>query len=238
MGGDLPGAVWIRGADVAEATEPRLVGAAQRLTAREIEGTQRVAVVAPPPGDDDGPVGLAACQVVAPHQLQTALDRLGTAAYRVDRRVRHGEVRSYRAGVRLQRLVREGRAVDVREGSSLALHRVHDGLPAVADVDDDRAAGGVQVGPPRGIPDGAALGAHRDRQIAAQYPLEDPAGGHAAPIRAIGRTHIRIVGRPAFRAGGAASPAANSRQFRPKGGLDVTFGIWSYARFSPIHISA
>ena len=148
---------------MAEAAEPRLIRAAERLTAGEIQRTHRIAVIAPPPGNDDGPVGFVAGQVVTPDELQAALDGLGAAADRIDGRVVHGEPRTHGSSVRLKRLVGEAGAVDVREGSGLALHRVHNGTATVAHIHDDRAPGGIQVRPPIGVPNCAALGSNGDR---------------------------------------------------------------------------
>jgi hypothetical protein len=98
-----------------EPAEPALVGAAERTPAREVERPQRVAVIAPPPREDDPAIRLAARQVVGTRHLQRGLDRLGSARDRVDRRIVDGEMRTDLAGVGLERLGREGAAVGVGE---------------------------------------------------------------------------------------------------------------------------
>ncbi|HEX7590476.1 MAG TPA: hypothetical protein VF375_00855 [Candidatus Limnocylindrales bacterium] len=173
MGGGFPGAVWIRGADVLEAAEPRLVGLPQRFAAGKIQRAHRVAVIAAVSGDHDRSVRLAPGQVVRPHQLEAALDRLRAAAHRIDRRVVHGKMRAEGPGVRLEWLAGESGAVDIGERPSLALHRIHDGLAAVAHIHDDCPAGRVQVGPPVLIPDRGALGPRGERQLALEHALED-----------------------------------------------------------------
>ncbi len=198
MRGRLSGPVRIRGADVVEAAEPRLIGPAQRLSTGKVQGTDRVAVVAPPTGEDHSPVRLAASEVVRPHKLQAALDRLRAAADRIDGRIDDGQIAAHRPRIRLERLGGEGRAVDVREGPGLALHRVHDRLPAVAHVDHDRTARGVEIGAPVGVPDGAALGAHRHGEIPVDDPLEDSSSDGPAGCPpdncAISSAHGAIVG--------------------------------------------
>ena len=72
--------------------------------------------------------------------------------------------------------------MDISEGTGLALDGVHDRGPAVPHVDDDGAAGRVEIGPAIRVPDGAALGPGRHRQLLADDPLEDPAASAAASV--------------------------------------------------------
>ena len=155
-------------------------------------------MVAAVSGDDDGPVRLAAREMVGPHHLQAALDGLRPTADRVDRGIVHGQIPAHGPRIRLEGLSGEGGAVDVGESSGLALHGVDDRLPPVADVDDDRAAGGVQVSSTVRVPDRGTFGPRRDRQVDADGPLEDapgvPSRGASAGCGAIDGAHGRIVG--------------------------------------------
>ena len=96
--------IRVRRGDVPESPEPGLVRAPERLASRQVQGAERVAVIAPPPGDDDPALQLAARDVVRPGQLQGRLDRLRPAGDRVDRRIVHGQVRREGRRVALERL--------------------------------------------------------------------------------------------------------------------------------------
>ena len=168
-------AVRVRGADVAEAPEPRLVRAAQRPPAREVEGAQRVAVVAAPAREHHQAVRLAARELRRPGELEGRLDRLRPARDRVDRRVGHRQVRRDVRGVALQRLGREGAAVGVGEARGLLGDDVRDLAPAVAHVDDDRAARGVEVLAAVGVDDRRPVGLDGDRRVGRRGAAEDAA---------------------------------------------------------------
>ena len=84
VAGRLAGAVRVGSGDVPEAPQPRGVGAPERLAAREVQGTEAVAVVAAPPGDDDVARRLAPREVVGAGHLERRLDRLRAAGHRVD----------------------------------------------------------------------------------------------------------------------------------------------------------
>ena len=152
-------------------------------------------MVAPPPGDDDLAAGLAAREVVGARHLERRLDRLRAARHRVDGRVVERQDRADLGGVRLERLARERGAVRVGDAAACVRHHGRDLAPPVADVDDDRAAGGVEVRPPVGVADGRALGPHRDRQVAPEDAGKDPAAqnGSSARLYAWGRSWL---GRP------------------------------------------
>ena len=89
-------------------------GPAQRGTARQVQGPERVAV-----GDcrrraiSESTVGLAASQVIGPDQLEGRLDGLGTARDRVDRGIVHRQHRGDFGGVEPPELGRERAAVRV-----------------------------------------------------------------------------------------------------------------------------
>ena len=180
--------VRIRRGHVAKASEPRLVRPAERGPAGQVEGAQRVAVVAAPAGDHDRPLRLTAGEVVRPGELQRRLGRLGAAADRVDRRICHRQARPDLGGVRLEGLGGERRAVGIGETANLLREHAGDGRPPVTDVDDDRAARRVQVLAARGVADRGTVRLDGDRQIEIERPPEDPAGppcrlGHAADCR-------------------------------------------------------
>jgi hypothetical protein len=139
------GAVRVGGGEVAEPSEPRLVGASKRAPPRQVQGAQGVAVIAPPAGENDPAVGLAPGEVVRADELQGRLDRLRPAANRVDRRAVEREDLPDLAGVGLDGLGREGRAVGVRQAARLAGKDVGDRPAAVSDVHDDGAARSVEV---------------------------------------------------------------------------------------------
>jgi hypothetical protein len=161
VGAGLAGAIRVRRRDVAEPTEPGLVRSAQRLPAGEVQRPQGVAVVAPPPGEDDPALGLAASQVIGPRELERGFHRLGATGDGVDRRGVHREVGRQRRRVPLQRLAGECRAMGVGQAAGLLGHDPRHRLAPVADPDDDRAARRVEVGASVRVPDGGALGAHR-----------------------------------------------------------------------------
>ena len=168
--------------------EPVLVRPAERPPARQVERAERVAVVAAPARDDDPAVGLAAGQVVRPAELQRGLDRLRAAADRVDRRVVDRQARPDLRGVGLDRLGRERRAVGVREAGRLLPEDPGDRRSPVTDVDDDRAAGRVEVLAPGRVADRGAVGLDRDRQVGIERAAED-AAGHGPSVRAHRRAH-------------------------------------------------
>jgi hypothetical protein len=72
----------------------------------------------------------------------------------------------------------------------LALHGIHDGLPTVPRVHDDRPAGRVQIGPPVLIPDRGALGPSREGQFAVEHSLED-----STCVGGLLDGHVGIAGR-------------------------------------------
>ena len=152
MGAGLAGAVGIGRRDVSESAEPVLVRLPERLAAGQIQRAERVAVVAAPARDHDPAVGLAAGEVIGPGELQRRLDRLRAAADRVDRGVVDRQVRRRSPRHRLERLGGERRAVGVGEAELLP-EDPGDRRAPVTDVDDDRAAGGVEVLPAVGVPD-------------------------------------------------------------------------------------
>ena len=120
-----PVAIGVARADMADAHEQRLeLGAAPHVPAGG-QSTQRIAVIALPPGDDVVPPGLADLQEVLPRHLERRLDRLGAAGNEVDPVEPDGRRRDQCAGQRLHGL--EGRTelgTEVRD-----LRQVH--LPAV-----------------------------------------------------------------------------------------------------------
>ena len=172
----LAGPVGIGRGDVPEPPEPRLIGAAERRASGQVERAERVAVVAAPAGDHDRAVRLAAGEVVRPGHLQGRLDRLGAAADRVDRGVADRQPRPDLGGVGLERLGGEGRAVGVRQAAELLPEDPGDRRPPVADVDDDRAARGVQVLAAGRVADRGAVRLDRDGQLRIERATEDAAG--------------------------------------------------------------
>ncbi len=110
-------------------------------------------MIAAPAGDDDSPVRLAAREVVRPSQLERGLDGLRPAGHRVDGRLIERQVGADLARIRLERRGREDAAVGICQGTGLGCHRLGDLAPPVADVDDDRPAGGIEVRAIVGIPD-------------------------------------------------------------------------------------
>ncbi len=155
--------------------------------------------------DDHRPIRLATGQVIRPRHLQGTLDRFGSAADGVDGRVVQRQVPANGSGVGLERLAGERRPVDVSEVARLLLGRINDRLAAVAHVDHDCPAGGIEVSPAVRVPDGAALGTDGPRQIAAEDPLEDPRGRPAGPSFSFGGAHARIVGGATQVTAGACS---------------------------------
>ena len=184
--------------DVPEPAEPALVWPAQGLAAGQVQRAERVAVIAPPPRVDDQALRLAAREVVGAGQLERRLDRLGAAGHRIDRRVVDREVDGDLARVRLERLGREGAAVGVREPTRLVGHGGGDLAAAVTDVDDDRAAGGVEVLASVGGQDRRAVGLDRDRRVGEARATEDAPGGHPAivPDELVGSDRGCRVDRP------------------------------------------
>ena len=172
------GAVRVGRRDVAEAPEPALVRPAQRLAPGQVERAQGVAVIAAPAGVDDPALRLAAGEVIGAGQLERGLDRLGAARHRVDRRIVDGQVASDLAGVRLERLGRERAAVRVGQASGLVRHRRRDLAAAVADVDHDRATGGIEVLAPVRVADRRAVRLDRDRRLGGARSAKDAAGAH------------------------------------------------------------
>ncbi len=159
-----------------EPAQPRLVGAAQRPAAGQVERTERVAVIRAPAPDDDPAVGLAPCHVIGAGHLERRLDRLRATRHRIHRRVVHGQVRTQGGHPALQWLGREHRAVGICHAAGLLGHDPGDGLPAVADVDHDGATRGVEVRPAVRVGDGAAGRAGGDRRTGDRRAKEDAGG--------------------------------------------------------------
>ena len=163
-----------------EPAQPGLIRPAQRGRPDRSRAPERVAVVAPMPGDDDVTVGLAAGQVIRTYELEGRLDGLGTARDRVDRRIVHRQHRREFGGVGLQRLGRERAAVGVGETAGLARHDRRDLRAPMTDVDDDRPAGGIEVLPPGRVADGRSGRLHRDwRRVDRRTPEDPTARGRA-----------------------------------------------------------
>ena len=180
VGPGLPRPVRVGRADMPEAAQPRLVRPPQRPPAGEVQRSERVAVVAAPAGDDDKAVRLAARQVVGTSLLEGRLDRLRAAGDRVDGGLVERQERAELGGVALERLVGEEAAMGVGETARLIGHDLGDAPPTVADVDDDRAPGRVQIRLAVDIPDGRALGARGDRRLGQHRAAEDGGGAGGA----------------------------------------------------------
>ena len=174
-----PGAVRVGGRDVPEPSEPALVGPAERLAPGQVEGAEAVAVVAPPPGDDDPAVAVAVREVVCARQLERRLDGLGAARDRVDRRIVHRQVRADLRGVCLHGFGREGAAVGIGETRGLVGHRAGDLRAAVPDVDDDRTAGSIEVLAAVGVADRRTVCFDGDGWVGQGRTAEHGAGAHA-----------------------------------------------------------
>ena len=112
-------------------------------------------------------------------------------------------------GVRLERFVRERRAMGVGDPAGLLAHRVGDRSTAVPDVDDDRPAGGVEVGPAlrrprwssrlpgrRPADAGRASDGRRDRSRAESSGRDDGRLG-LEPIASAVRPRGLVGGQPA-----------------------------------------
>jgi hypothetical protein len=156
-------AVLVRGQGVAGQAEPGQVRSAQRPAAADVKGPSGVAVVAAVAADH-APAVLAPGQVVGAGHLQGRLDRFAAARHRVDPRAVHGQQRGQLVGVGLQLLGGEHGPVGVGDPPHLVGDgRRHPGV-AVADPDDDRPPGPVQVPAPLGVPQLAALGPSYRRQ--------------------------------------------------------------------------
>ncbi len=167
--------VLVRGVHVVEPPEPRLVRTPQRLLPADVERPQRVPVVRGLPADHPGPRRLAPGEMEGAGELDRGLDRLAPTRDRVDPGVVQGQQGRDRVGVRLERLGREHRPVDVGGPRRLFGHRVHQRTVAVADVHDDRAARSVQVAPAFGVLDPHTLGADGSWQRSRQDAMEDVA---------------------------------------------------------------
>ena len=154
----VPAPVLVGRRRVQEAAEPRRVGLADRLLPARVQRAERVAVIRAPPRDDRRAGVVAASQVVRARHLDRRLDRLAPARHRIDARVVHRQVRRQLVGVGLERLGREHRAVDVLGLVQLLGRRIDQRAIAVAHVDDDRAAGSVQVALAVRVDDPRALG--------------------------------------------------------------------------------
>jgi hypothetical protein len=163
--------VLVRRIDVREPSEPRLVRTPEGALAADVERAERVAVIGVRPPDHHRAI-LAAREVVRPGELQGRLDRFASAAHGVDPCVRHREQRREIVGVRLQRLGRERRAVDVLNVRDVVGDGVDDSTVAVPDVHDDRPARTVEVPTAVGVLDPHALGANGRRQRPRQHPVE------------------------------------------------------------------
>ena len=208
---------------MAEPAEPALVRPAQRPPPGQVERPERVPVVAAPTREHDQPVRLAASELRRAGELERRLDRLGAAGHRVDRGVRHRQVRRDLRGVPLERLGGERAAVGVREARRLVGDGVGDLAPAVADVDDDRATRGVEVLAPVGVDDGRAVGLHGDGRVApprrAGRRGRSPAAAHGARrTGGDGADHAPIVGSAASGAGGSSRRRAGRRRAGPPPG--------------------
>ena len=165
--------------------KPRLVGPAEGRPARQVQRAEGVAVVAAVAGDDDVAVGLATGEVVGTGHLQGGLDRLRPAADRVDRGAVDRQHATDLGGIRLERLRRERAAMGVGERGGLLAHDAGDLRPAVTDVHDDRAAGGVEVLASVRVANDSAVGRDGDGRLRIERPPEDATGGGRDAHRAI-----------------------------------------------------
>ena len=180
---------------VQEPAEPRRVGLAERLLAREVERAERVAVVGGAPRDDRRATGLPDREVVGARHLDGGLHRLGPAAHRVDAGIVQREQRR-------QRRRRRPPATSVVNivpctywvrSSCRSAASISDAV-AVADADHDRAAGGVQVALPVGVGDPGSLGRDGGRQVAGAPARRRGSSRPAVPSRC-----PRPAGPPAAR---------------------------------------
>ena len=225
-------AIWIGGRHVAKSPEPALVGATEWLAAREVQRSERVAVVAGPAGEDDPAILLTTSQVVGAGHLQGRLDRLGTAAHRVQIWVIDREMWPHRGHVGLEGFRREGAPMRIGKATRLVCHDLGDGLAAVPHVDHDSAAGRVQIGLAIGVPDRAVLRPHRDWRRGVQRSPEN-VGGHGVNCsrRVVGHridspplAHRRPIADPSpnrgskddERVAARISPASQSGQARAR----------------------
>ena len=205
-------AVLVRGIDVPEPTQPRRVRRAEDLLAADVERSDRVAVVRGTPTDHRCPLVLAACQVVRTRELERRLDRLASAADRVDTRVVERQHRRDVVGVVLEGVGRERRPVDVRRPRCLFGHGVDERAVTVSDAHDDGAAGRIEVTASPGILDPHAVGSHRTRQIARQHAREHVAHDVYTPS---GSSCVRMR-RSSSSVGRGVSPIdSETRGFQP-----------------------
>ena len=157
--------IWVRGAEVTESAQPALVGAPQRLAARQVQGAQRVAVIAAPAGEHDPAIGLALREMEGPNELERGLGRFRPPGHGIDRRLVDREMRTDRSGVPLEHIGGELAAVGECKAARLLRDHSRDARAPVADPDDDSAARCIQVCPPLRIPDGRTLGAYGHGQL-------------------------------------------------------------------------
>ena len=158
-----------------EAAQPAFVRPAKGSAPRQVQRPQGVPVVAPPAADDDPATRVTPGQVVRPSELDGGLHRLRAAGHRVDGRIVERQQWSDGLRVGLDRLGRERGGMGVREPPGLVRHDQCDRLPAVPDVDDDRAAGGIEILAAGAVADRGAVALDGGRGIGGA-PLEDPAG--------------------------------------------------------------
>ena len=148
-------------------TPPRVAADGQR--------TQRVAVIALPPGDEVPSVRLAALDEILSRQLERCLDAFRAAGYEVH--VRHF-ARSMGDELVAQRfggVGREKARVCVFQPVELAAHRRQHGGMTVAEARHRGAAAGVEIAVPALVDKVDPLAADRSRIILAKRAMQDMA---------------------------------------------------------------
>ena len=211
-----PGPVQVCSRDVSEAAQPALVGAAQRLAPGEVERTQAVAVVAPPPRDDDPAVAVVIGEVIRAGQLEGGLDRLGASRDGVDRGFVDRQVGSDLRRVGLDGFGGERAAVGEGEAARLLGHDPRDLLAPMADVDDDRATGRIEVLAAVRSADRGAMGLHRDGRLGHGGATEHASGSHAADPSGPGTAPGRPVYGVRWSRGGPSDGRRRSDRARPR----------------------
>ena len=183
VGSRVAGTVRVGGGHVAETPQPALVRAAQRLAPGQVERAERVPVIAAPAREHREPVRLATGDLRAPGELERGLDRLGTATDRVQVRLVEREMGAQLRRVPLQWLRGECGAVGIGQARRLVRDHLGDLTTAVADVDDDRATGRIEILPAVRVNDRGTVRGDGDGRVGDRRPAEDvPAHARAGVV--------------------------------------------------------
>ena len=186
-------AVGITRRDAQHVHQQRRELLAPPLIAAHRQRTERVAVVALAPGDEEGALGLADLDEVLARQLERGFHRFGAAADEVDVAQPRGRARRQMLGQLFRRFTGEEAGVCVGELVDLAVQRRRHVRVAMAQARHRGATARIQITLTGRVDQPDPFAPHRAWRCDAQVAMDDVRHGLAAARRRPWATHTSTI---------------------------------------------